>query len=107
MEILTIVQTLPKEFDAQVNAAMAAGWHLTKRERVDLTGCKEAYFLYAELVKVDEPAAPMTWQEAAQVLKSTCSETDTCDTCKLREWCDQYLYTNAAIEPQDWEVPTE
>lgn len=103
MEIKTIVHTEPGAFDRLVNAAMAAGWHLTKRERVDLTDCKEAYFLYAELVKVDEP--PMTWQEAAQVLKSTCSENDTCDTCKLREWCDEYLARGA--EPQEWEVPTE
>ena len=107
MEIKTIVHTEPDAFDHLVNACMAAGWRLAKRERVDVTVCKEAFFLYAELVKVDEPAAPMTWQEAAQVIKSTCSETDTCDTCKLREWCDQYLYTNAKIEPQDWEVPAE
>lgn len=103
MEIKTIVHTEPDAFDRLVNACMAAGWRLAKRERVDVTVCKEAFFLYAELVKVDEPAEPVTWQEAAQVLKSTCSENDTCDTCKLREWCDEYLAK--ATEPQDWEVP--
>ena len=105
MEIKTIVSVDLVEFDREVNKALTEGWHLTKRERVDTEHSKGVYFLYAELVKVDEPAAPMTWQEAAQVIKSTCSENDTCDTCKLREWCDEYLARGA--EPQDWEVPTE
>lgn len=105
MEIKTIVHTEPDAFDRLVNACMAAGWRLAKRERVDTEHSKGVYFLYAELVKVEKTAEPVTWQEAAQVLKSTCSENDTCDTCKLREWCDEYLARGA--EPEEWEVPTE
>lgn len=102
MEIRTVINYNPGDFDSNVNSSIAEGWHLTKRELVQTpAGTKD--YLYAELVKVDEPAEPVTWQEAAQVLKSTCSENDTCDTCKLREWCDEYLAK--ATEPQDWEVP--
>lgn len=104
MEIKTVVRFNPTIFDSDVNHLMADGWHLTKRELVQTPAESRDYF-YAELVKVDEPAEPVTWQEAAQVLKSTCSENDTCDTCKLREWCDEYLARGA--EPQEWEVPTE
>lgn len=109
MEIKTIWNIVDNatDFDMRVNEALAKGWHLVKREVLPGERYTDTRWgnrlLYAELVKVDEPAEPVTWQEAAQVLKSTCSENDTCDTCKLREWCDEYLARGA--EPQEWEVP--
>jgi len=65
MEIKTIRYRLDDapDFDKAVNAAMAEGWRLTRRDvlRVDQPQNSSTFFysmLYAELVKLDPPAEP-------------------------------------------------
>ena len=59
MKIKTIRWRLDaaEQFDEEVNAALAEGWHLTKREVLDGRQLStDAYLhrmLYAELVKLD------------------------------------------------------
>lgn len=111
MKIKTITSRFDsaENFDAMVNEALENGWTLTRREVLQPLAqserCTTYIMLYAELVKVDEPAAPMIWQEAVRALKETCIKTDRCDTCEMQEWCDEYL--SESPEPQEWEVPVE
>lgn len=115
MEIKTIKNRLNNaaDFDRDVNAAMADGWRLTRREVLMFpaqphTG--STYFnpmLYAELVKLDAPAEfdPL---DAVRSIQAMCVNTplETCNTakCPLYAWCGQIT---EGKDPSDWILPDE
>lgn len=109
MEIKTIKNRLDnaKDFDAEVNAALADGWRLIRRDVIlpvqPNTG--STYFhtmLYAELVKLDPPAEPEKPDALAamRVIKETCSSVDSCEDCPVQPWCNLHA-------PHLWELPEE
>lgn len=114
MEIKTISNRLDnaKEFDAEVNDALAEGWALVKREvlRIDQPR-RDIFFysmLYAELVKLDpveEPEADaVTWQEAVWVLRNACASVAECGpACPMFAWCQDNLVKTEA--PIYWSLP--
>ena len=109
MEIKTIKNRFDNAaaFDAEVNAALADGWRLTRRDVVlpvqPHTGSN--YFhtmLYAELVKLDPPAEPEAPDllAAMRAIKAECDSHDSCKDCPVYPWCDLHA-------PFDWELPGE
>lgn len=116
MEIKTIGKKFNAEgvkvFDIEVNAAMAEGWTLTKRERIDGYNLgKNAYqepSLYAELVKLDEPEEPEKLDpvELLRAVSEFCKGVpqDDCraDNCPLAPWCG--LIRDGKI-PEEWPFP--
>lgn len=115
MEIKTIRDRLDDawRFDRDVNAALADGWRLVRRDVIlpvqPNTG--RTYFhtmLYAELVKLDpepEPEAqPLDPFEALRAVREFCDST-VCDGCPLNDWCARHLPNNEG--PADWGLPEE
>lgn len=112
MEIKTIRYAFGwgEAFDKAVNEAMREGWMLTRRELVALPVPDQnghAAHYYAELVKHDEvpepvelTAEPITWQEAARVLKETCVNAPECGPgCPMYDWCQQHI---TQVAPSEW-----
>lgn len=109
------VETIPV-FDERVNVLLEDGWQLAKRETIpgyDLGGLFFPPSLYAELVKLEEAdmepqeSDPITWQEAADVLRDTCQGADDCseDGCLMFAWCQKNL--PAEPPPANWADPEE
>lgn len=109
MEIKTIKNRLDnaESFDADVNAALADGWRLTRRDFIlpiqPHTGT--TYFhtmLYAELVKLDPPAEPEKPDPltAMRIIKAECDSVDSCEDCTLQPWCNYH-------RPNNWTLPEE
>lgn len=110
MEIKTIVYSFvgSRAFDANVNAAMAEGWRLTRREVFpDGDG-----LLYAELVKLSDEdelsptPEPPTWQEAVEVLRDTCASVPGCTDCPALHWCAKVVDDDDP-SPREWPNPYE
>lgn len=97
-----------EKFDKDVNAALDDGWQLVRREPLPGYDLGSAYYaptLYAELVKRDPPAEPMTWQEAARVLTDTCTGAEECnESCPMYDWCEANLPGNE-LPPNEWVTP--
>jgi hypothetical protein len=94
-------------FDEEVNKLLAEGWGLARRE---IFNEKELDTLYAELVKLDEADMepqkdePVTWQEAAQVLRDECVDAAGCDSrCPMHDWCQKNLPDGPC--PSEWDDP--
>lgn len=109
MEIKTIRKRLDnaEEFDREVNAALADGWRLTRRDVIlptqPITGSN--YFhtmLYAELVKLDPPAEAEEPDllTAMRIIKAECDSHDSCQDCPAQPWCNYHT-------PHNWELPEE
>lgn len=114
MEIKTIVTYCKgtsdaEKFDAQVNAALAAGWGLVRRE-LHTFQQHPTDLLYAELFKPGEEemeeleALPLTWQDAVEKLQETCGTAAACDkTCPMFDWCQLNLPKHGV--PANWSDP--
>ena len=107
----------PSEFDKRINAELADGWRLVKREV--LPGVRlsnDTYnnrMLYAELVKMDdEPAEPEPMPldplAAARTIQAYCSTVtgEDCqgDRCSMAAFCDQI---KRGKRPDEWKLPEE
>lgn len=102
-------------FDEKVNALLAEGWKLARREVLPGAGFTGPVYdnmvVYAELVKLDEAdmepqeADPATWQEAVEVLRETCGTAAKCEAggCPMWAWCQKHL----ATPPANWLEPAE
>ena len=102
MQIKTIQEKDPKLFDIAVNAAIKDGWTLANRGAISTA---YSWVYYAELVKLDPPAEPMHWQEAARVLTDTCTGAEECsESCPMYDWCEANLPGNA-LPPNEWVTP--
>lgn len=121
MKIKTICFKLVSEgmttFDETVNAAMAEGWRLVKREVLPGVNLGDRYFaphLYAELVELDpvpevpevpEPQ-PMDLLDAVRAIKDTCLGVSVADCnddrCPLAAWCNCLPESS---DPSDWVIP--
>lgn len=112
MEIKTVCVAVgqAKEFDRQVNEALAEGFRLVKRELLPFAEGPSRYVeraYYAELVKLDEPPAPKPWEEAVKTLHDTCEAAGGCgEACPMFEWCENNL-PGESIPPNSWDLPTE
>lgn len=114
MKIKTVIKNLdhPKEFDTEINEALADGWRLVKREVLPGGPLRQdAYarrMLYAELVQLDpepEPEAqPLDPIDCLEALRKFCAGSK-CDTCPLEDFCPRHLPNNEG--PADWELPGE
>lgn len=130
MKIKTIFKPLDNgfddDFDTEVNAALAEGWQLVKREVLPGHSYNPTNWakriLYAELVMPDAPeeAAPFDYVEAlAQeagkpaplnpfkalaAIRAFC-EARTCAGCPLDLWCQAHLANKEG--PADWKLPGE
>lgn len=114
MKIKTVLYNLSgaKQFDEDVNAALAEGWHLVKREVLaggPLRGDSFAHrMLYAELAQLDpEPvpeAQPLDPVEALHVVQEFC-DSSKCEGCRLYDFCARHLLNNEG--PADWDLPGE
>ena len=107
MKIKTLLGPAPSGFDEFVNDLLAEGWKLARREVLTQS---VPYMLYAELVKLDEAdmetqdAEPVTWQEAAQVLRDECEGAAGCDSrCPMHDWCQKNLPDGPC--PSEWDDP--
>lgn len=96
MEIKTIYKQmdLRREFDEEVNQALAAGWRLTRRDVLDGRPLPDNVFmhrgLYAELVKLDPPQvqeAPDI-MAAVRLIQGTCLQFESCKDCPLWDICE-------------------
>ena len=94
MEIKTIYKQmdLRREFDEEVNAALAAGWTLVRRDVLDGRPLPDNVFmhrgLYAELVKSAPDPKPMDLVGAARLIQRTCLQFESCKDCSLRDICE-------------------
>lgn len=115
MKIKTIAYKLSGDnlqtFDDQVNAAMAEGWQLVKREVLPGMNLGAAYFaphLCAELVQLDPAPGLPDPLEALRSIQAMCLATSTTDClagkCPLEEWCQQLAKGG---DPTDWDIPGE
>lgn len=102
----------PAGFDDKVNAAMTAGWKLTRRDLVCPQSTDKYIMLYAELVELD-PAdelnptpEPPTWEEAVETLANFCKARDNCSGCPALHWCNKAI-TDGALSPAEWPDPCE
>ena len=114
MQIKTILKIDAEavEFDVEVNAALAEGWRLTRREVLPGEQYTETIYgrrmLYAELVKMDPRPEQSTIDplEAVQVLARACEAAPHCEPeeCPLYGWC-----TNMGDDPvpKDWKQKTD
>lgn len=116
MEVKTITNYIAyaEAFDNDVNAALADGWRLVRREIAPAPVMGEATRLYAELVKAPEleqeerPVEPITWQEAVRVLMETCGGAAGCtaEDCPMYDWCEANLPGDKpALPPNRWTDP--
>lgn len=109
MKIKTIWIVNNAHFDEKVNKLLEEGWHLAKREVfLDAKDLENSVF-YAELVQLDEKAAPPEPQpldpiEALQQLRAFCDDMQ-CDNCPLWDFCHRHLPNNEG--PADWLLPGE
>ena len=100
MQIKTIHKSLYKaeDFDICVNAAIAEGWTLMRREViVPPTGDKQVT-LYVELVKGEpQEGLELTWRDALQVIQAECESTAECSAtgCEMHAWCQEHLRGDA------------
>ena len=108
MEIKTVWEPIEfsEKFDGKVNGLLADGWKLARREVLE----PYPYVAYAELVKLDEAdmetleAEPVTWQEAAQVLRDECMDAAGCDNrCPMHDWCQRN--NPDGPPPSEWSDP--
>lgn len=105
-----------KEFDAEVNDALAEGWRLVRRDALPGYNLGSVYYdptLHAELVMLDgseeqkEPEEPaeITPLEALQFIQDTCNGVSLydCNTkgCQLYPWCAQL---REGGDPTDWDL---
>lgn len=116
MKIKTICYALEAtaKFDEEVNAALAEGWQLVKREVLPGMSYTETNWakraLYAELVKLDPPAEPETTDpfDAVRAIKATCEgvSLEDCHACRcpLSAWCRKMP---DGYDPIDWDIPGE
>lgn len=107
-EIQTIVSADPRKFDECVNLHLKAGYTLVRRGP-EQVGAEE-WALYAEMVKLDEADMepqepdPVTWQEAAQVIRDECKGAVGCDSrCPMHDWCQKNLPDGPC--PSEWDDP--
>lgn len=109
MEIKTIKNRLDnaEDFDRVVNAALADGWHLTRRDVIlpVQPNAGNTYFhtmLYAELVKRDPPAEAEEPDllTAMGIIKAECDSHGSCDDCPVQPWCNFHA-------PDRWALPEE
>lgn len=117
MKIKTIVKNTDnvQQFDDEVNAALAEGWRLVKREVLPDMNYNATNWarraLYAELVQLDpvpevaepQPADPF---DAVRAVRSFCLSVpaEVCQRgqCPLYAWCCQQ---EKCEDPAEWEVP--
>lgn len=108
MKIKTIWRKTIKNFDDEVNEALAEGWHLVKRELVVDTQHLDNSVFYAELAQLDpEPvpeAQPLDPVEALHVVQEFC-DSSKCEGCRLYDFCARHLLNNEG--PADWDLPGE
>lgn len=106
MKIKTIVDDDPREFDAQVNAALAEGYMLGHRGT--LQGTKVTVGHYAQLVLLDPAPGLPDPLGAVRAIREMCESTSLADCtggkCPLEEWCQQLA---SAGDPTDWVLPEE
>jgi hypothetical protein len=108
MEIKTIYKQmdLRREFDEEVNAALAAGWTLTRRDVLDGRPLPDSVFmhrgLYAELVKdnPEEGQKALDLMDAVRMIYNTCLQYDRCADCPLEDICE-------AEVPYKWDPPAK
>jgi hypothetical protein len=108
MEIKTIYKQmdLRREFDEEVNAALAAGWTLTRRDVLDGRPLPDNVFmhrgLYAELVKPDPPKAQPEpdLMAAVRMINKLCLQFGACRHCPLDDICEHR-------PPNFWDPPEE
>lgn len=114
MEIKTVVRYIENgidaiTFDTEINAALADGWRLVRRE---VFPGEQTDLLYAEMAKLspeewaedDQEAPAMTWQEAVRVIKERCERQLKCDRgCPMARWC--YGDSVRVISPKYWPDP--
>lgn len=105
MEIKTIRKQLDyvEDFDKEVNAALADGWKLTKRE-VLVPPTDDKYIMaYAELEKRDEKPAVKVQDgdllAAARLLHEHCMRHGGCTDCPLE------AVSAATCSPSSWRFP--
>lgn len=93
-------------FDERVNAALADGWGMIRRE-LHTFEQHESDLLHAELFKpdVDEvEGLPVTWRDAVTIMQETCGTAETCDdACPMFDWCQMNLPKHGA--PANWSDP--
>lgn len=111
MQIKTIYEQLQdyETFDRDVNAALAEGWRLMKREHIPGYTAGNRYagpILYAELVKLDEVEPtdphPMDPVMALHALQEFCDSRPCDETCPLQDFCGRHLPNNEG--PADWDL---
>lgn len=115
MEIKTIYKQmdLRRDFDEEVNAALAGGWTLTRRDVLDGRPLPDNVYmhrgLYAELVKYDpDPESAVLYRDpkemdlmdAVRMIYNTCLLYDHCAHCPLEDICE-------AEVPYKWDPPAE
>lgn len=108
MKIKTILTNTdhPEQFDDQVNALLAEGWVLAKREVLQGMNYNANNWarraLYAELVMLD-PVEPeeLDPEDAIAALAKTCREAEDCEEggCPIYRWCQQFQQD----PPKAWE----
>lgn len=104
MKIKTVFNQSAAYFDAEVNEALAEGWHLVRRFSDQPEG------FIAELVQLDpepEPEVqPIDPIDAVHAIKATCDAMPLKDCqggrCPLYVWCCQL---EGGRDPSDWDLP--
>lgn len=89
-----------RDFDEEVNAALAEGWVLAKREVLWPQVQGKNSMLYAELVLPDapaEPEKPADLMEAMRMIYAECCKYDRCINCSLFNVCD-------GGSPDNWRI---
>lgn len=115
MKIKTIVYQLDYsvEFDSAVNAALAEGWQLTRRDVLLMKsqpndGATVVHnMLYAELAKQDQKAGfdPLAALDGIRKFCDSVTDGDCgADKCPIHEWCESSL-KNAVFSPNEWIIP--
>ena len=109
MEIKTIRKQLDyvEDFDKEVNAAMADGWKLTKREVLVPPTDDKHIMVYAELEKPDEKTAEELLEAAKEgvlvamgVLHDICKAHYDCSECPVGNICNGEM-------PCAWALPED
>jgi hypothetical protein len=102
------------KFDEEVNAALAEGWQLVRRDVLPGMSYTETNWakraLYAELVKLDPPAEPETPDpmDLLRQVREACLRVPSngCNPegCPMFNWCEQL---RRGGDPTDWVIPGE
>lgn len=106
MKIKTIWTPTLKYFDDRVNAALAEGYQLTRRDLVPAEKPVD-YVFYAELVLPDPAPDPEPVEidaiQALHIVKAAClAHKGPCNDCPMTDWCESLQLGG---DPTDWVLP--